>query len=313
MLQPVAPVHKPTLILATVCSAALHLGLIFGSPMHATDEQATAAKTPLALVPFQILRPPEPPEISQSQESQESQESPDPSPLPKDEAEEHPLDAPPEKPTTPAQDTILAAAADRPPTALAEETRPPVADPQSIAQAPAAPVPDILDSSTPSEPVDLGNGNFAAPGRGPAGPVLRIDWGSPSQAIGLIRRTGIQLAVLNHRSPRRLTHGVGWGQEGQAARASLPNLAAYDREARVVDDSPAFSGIARDLGLRSGEYLVLLFPQKLATEVRLAQRRAVRSAGYDWEQVAVTAGRFEPSANGPPRMSITQLRLIGSP
>jgi|GEM_PF-3578779 len=271
---PGPPRRRAVLLAALVGSTALHAALIFGPDLtHRGADDRTVAVVPVQQLPPKPVEPVAPTE---------------PEPLPEPEPEPQPPTPEPDHAAEPPTPTPPAAT---PPPEPHEPTPPPVVD------------------ATPPAADDTASGSFAGNTNGRRGPTLRIDWGTPADALARVRRGGLQLAVLNTASGARITHAVRLTPDGGAQRDAAPALHRFDPEARIVGNAPAFAQAARSLGLASHEHLVILLPRPLADQARLAQRTFIRRQGHRWEDVAVTTAVLDAAADGL-RARVTGLHVV---
>lgn len=147
------------------------------------------------------------------------------------------------------------------------------------------PPPDLVDHPHP--------GDFQGDSKGITRPILRIDWGTSTQARSIVVSGELRLVTLDvggSISAEIIPSGADWRRiEGPAV-----NLSGYSNRVRIVDNTPAFARAASHR--RPGEHLALVLPLSVEHVVRSEQARAASRAAVDPADIKMFLGRFNAEA-----------------
>jgi len=119
--------------------------------------------------------------------------------------------------------------------------------------------------------------------------TLRIDWGSPEEAIAIVATGGMRLVVL---SPEGGISAEIVPRSNQWHRIEFehPDLSRFSNRVRIVDSTPAFIQAA---ALRNnGERIAVLLPLSLEHTLRSQQIRTAAEAGLESSGIRAFYGRF---------------------
>ena len=149
---------------------------------------------------------------------------------------------------------------------------------------------DKSDSDTP--------GDLAGDPEGRRSPSLRINWGTPEQALASLEAGEMIIVILGGGEPGPpITQQVSRDDGAWRRRPYRPAGATmYSNRLRIVDHVPAFEEVRRAIELRADERLAVLVPMRVERVLESAQTEAAIRHNVSIEQVENFAGRF--SLNG---------------
>ncbi|MDA1106171.1 MAG: hypothetical protein O2855_06215 [Planctomycetota bacterium] len=165
------------------------------------------------------------------------------------------------------------------------------------APAPARPV--VLANAAPS-PVATGGVRVADRGAsgGTAGqrlgPVARIAWGSPDDALRVVSGGRLELVAVG--DDLKVCASIIQGENGWKRVSPRPGLSTFSNKVRVVEHVSAFTEIAAACQPR--EHLAVLVPVVLERRIESAMAHAASQAGLRAVQLEACFGRLVPGANG---------------
>jgi hypothetical protein len=212
-------------------------------------------------------------------------------------APEPPTPEPPETPDLPEPTKLTPDPVPPTPTEppVSPEPTPPPAPPERVPEPPAPQPPAVAPTVSPRQTSAEAPGDFAGTPDGRREPVVRIDWGPPGSARAIIEAGGMRIVVLDGRPPRPIITDElfretdGWRREPYRPPAGSSR---FSNRLRIVDEVPAFVGIAAAVGLGGREHLAVLVPTIVERAIESARLAAVADAGLDGEEVGQVGGRF---------------------
>ena len=140
----------------------------------------------------------------------------------------------------------------------------------------------------------------------PRMPRVRIDWGSPTQAMRFVQQAGIKLVVLGA-GGNRFSREVHL-REGQYRLRPFRSEAGvrYANRLRVVHDVPAFRQVRQDLDLEAGNRIALLLPVAIDRQIQSAITRAAYAEGVLVPELQAVGLRLLHGADEP-SFRVTQI------
>ena len=195
-------------------------------------------------------------------------ELPEPEPAPQPERAEPVMEARPQSPPVP---------------------EPPPVRHQPMPPAPLVPAPVNKNSVTQRSSVTE-QGDFAGAPEGRQSPVLRINWGSPSEALAVLQAGRMKLVLLEGGSIR---HQVDRRDHAWKIAPYRPEAqTTYSNHLRIVDEVPAFADVVSNIVLAPRQRLAVLLPVSTEQHLQSAQMRAAFERGLTMNEVRNFAGHF---------------------
>jgi hypothetical protein len=175
-----------------------------------------------------------------------------------------------------------------------QPTPPPAPAPQppQAKPTPTPPRPNLTRTDPPQRtPLDTSvKGDFAGSPQANRRPVLRIDWGTPGEAMSVVTTAGMRLVLLNNEGG--IAGEVAAGSGGWHRHDSEQHdLSRYSNRVRIVDTTPAFTQAASLRGM--GERLAVLLPLALEHDLRTQQHKVAANAGLTAADIRAFYGRFQ--------------------
>ena len=260
---------KSALFLGLILSAALHVWLLM---LPSSSNAAAPAPTPppKQMIPIPVVAAPPTPEPPAPAPSVEE---PQPQPLPESAPE-------PEQPME-----IAAAAPEQP-------APPPTPTPAPEPMPEPEPTPTLVEATPPVKNDATARGDLAGTPKGREAPVIRIDWGTESDALRVLDAGGMRIVVLEGPDHAlRVTGALERQPQGWINGAPVP-AGRFSSRLRIVDEVPAFGGVRREAGVQRPQRLAVLVPPAIEHKLESAQLEAVFRAGLTLEQIRHVAGRF---------------------
>ena len=274
----------------------LLIGLLVSASAHAwllrpTDGQDPAALATRAIAVVPIARP-EPPANDPARGDAD-----DPAPLePEPEPTSEPEPEPEPEPAEPRTPEPLPEPEAEPPSPPAP---PSVSEDQTPSSGEASLLDDLADTTAPladARPEFDAPGDFAGTPQGEARPVLRIDWGSPAEAAATLDAGGMRLIVVAEAGGRLDLVGEVRGFPARPLITSAAPPRGYANRLRMLEDVPAFAGVARELP--SDRRLAVLVPREVERRLRAKVMEVLFRSGLDASEVSHIAGRWRRGSTG---------------
>lgn len=135
-------------------------------------------------------------------------------------------------------------------------------------------------------------GDFAGSKDGIERPILRINWGSPIQAVAVLRASGMRLVILGPGGTigNELVPGSTdlWYVKPLAVEAGQ----RYSDSLRVVDKVPAFTSAKTFIRPGSGQSLAVLMPIDMEKMIETAKIAYAYQQGLRMQNIATLGGYF---------------------
>jgi len=149
-------------------------------------------------------------------------------------------------------------------------------------------------------------GSFAGSRDGEHQAALRIDWGSSTEAMQVIRTAGMRLVLLD--AGRNIVAELVQDNRGQWVRRSGlgPAPVPYSTSLRIVDQVPAFRTVGGELSLGQ-ERLAVMVPMDMERAIETAKIKAATQRGLSPSEIEVFGGVFAVSGGS---VSFTIDRLV---
>ncbi len=161
----------------------------------------------------------------------------------------------------------------------------------------------------PTQPIELAEsnrellsnsteeGSFAGSADGIERPILRINWGSTTQAVATLRASGMRLIILGP--------GGTIGNELVTSSADLWQVKPlvveagqrYSDSLRVVDKVPAFTDAMEYINLGIGQSLAVLMPVEVEKIIETAKITYAYQHGLRMQDIATFGGYFSLNNN----------------
>ncbi|MBI9018441.1 MAG: hypothetical protein JEZ07_14405 [Phycisphaerae bacterium] len=172
-------------------------------------------------------------------------------------------------------------------------TPPPIAKPQKqldttikkdqpIEVKPETPVKRIPPAAIELEPSD-GNqyssaehkGDFAGDKYGSKQPMIRIDWGTQSHALNIIKTGNMKLVILNNQNIiiAEVIYDINnkWTQQSMVYNPGIK----YSDKLRIVEAVPAFANAKKYLKTDSRNKLAILIPVAIEIQIEYAKKTTI--------------------------------------
>ena len=127
-------------------------------------------------------------------------------------------------------------------------------------------------------------------------PMLKIEWGSPSQAKRIIDLSGMVLVVLDRQTAIRKQVKLVAGR--WVATPFTMNESDFSNSLRVVTAVRAFQDAVQAAKPNPGELLAVLMPLNLERQIHSAQQSVANGAGLLLDEISSFHGRFDMGYSG---------------
>ena len=170
------------------------------------------------------------------------------------------------------------------------------------------PLIELVESNKESLSKSVEEGSFAGSANGIERPILRVNWGSSTQAVATLRASGMKLVILgpggiigNELVP---VSSDLWEVKPLAIEAGQ----RYSDSLRVVDNVPAFSSARIYIKPGSGQSLAVLMPVGMEKIIETARITHAYQQGLGMQDIATFGGCFFVN-NGKVDFMIKKLQL----
>ncbi|MBI9016550.1 MAG: hypothetical protein JEZ07_04730 [Phycisphaerae bacterium] len=157
---------------------------------------------------------------------------------------------------------------------------------------PEKPKPQVKQEKMPeAEPMPKSDtkikGDFAGDKDGLQIPMLRINWGTSSDAYQALCTEKMMLVVLENNKQITSIIEIVNNKPTVNTRFSSDILNNYSPKLRVVDNVPAFEAIKDDIPLKANQHLAVMMSNELVRSIENAKITAARRAGLAMNQIKV--------------------------
>ncbi|MBW8016270.1 MAG: hypothetical protein FVQ82_08795 [Planctomycetes bacterium] len=156
---------------------------------------------------------------------------------------------------------------------------------------PTAEIPELVETGKKQITAQESPGDFAGETDGIADPVVRINWGSLSNAVSILKTSGMKL-VIYESSGSVKKQVVIEGVSVSVKPLQIEPAVRYCDSLRIVDNVPAFAAIRTAVKISSADHLAILVPVNIERIIESAKIAEISRRSLSLRDVKVLGGRF---------------------
>lgn len=172
-----------------------------------------------------------------------------------------------------------------------EEKKPVEKKPVEKKTPPSVEIPQLAESGKKQTANQNAAGDFAGNTQGPADPVVRINWGTLSNAVSVLKTSGMKLVIYESSGSVQKQVVIN-GASAIVKPLHLDQTVRYSDSLRIVDKVPAFAAVKDSLKIPSIDHLAVLVPVNVERIIESAKISEISKRSLSLTDVKVLGGRF---------------------
>jgi hypothetical protein len=156
---------------------------------------------------------------------------------------------------------------------------------------PPVEIPQLVESGKKQTTDQDNPGDFAGSAEGPADPVVRINWGSLTNAVSILDTSGMKLVIYESGGSVKKQVVID-GASVSIKPLQIDQTTRYSDSLRIVDKVPAFAAIKNSLKIPSADHLAVLVPVSVERIIESAKITEISKRSLSLRDVKVLGGRF---------------------